>query len=483
MNLKFKIKYSNKIILGLIFAAGLGVRLYKLNAPLADWHSFRQADTASVARYFVEDGFDLFRPKYHDLSSIQSGQPNPEGYRMVEFPLYNALHGLTYLFLNYFPITVGFETAGRLISIAASLVSAYFLFLIVNQKLNWLTGVFAAGFFLLLPFNIFYSRTILPDNLMIALSLAGIFYFINDKFFPGVILGGLALLTKPYSIFLIFPILVFSFIKHVSLKNLVRLAVSGLLIVSPLIAWRLSIQQFPEGIPANQWLLNQGNIRLRPAWWRWLFFERLGKLILGGWGLILFGLGLISQVTKKFDWLSYFLLAGIFGYFVIFAWGNVQHDYYQIIAVPVTAIFLAKGAYFLTKPTNNINKYLSYLLLIVCCLFAFGFAWFQVSEFYKINHPEIVAAGESADRLLPKGTKVIAPYEGDTAFLYQTKRSGWPALTGSVDQLIERGAEYYVGVNYDRTTIRLKNECEVIEETENWIIINLTECNNEAETE
>ena len=37
-------------LIWLILVLGLIVRLYKLNTPLADWHSWRQVDTASVAR-------------------------------------------------------------------------------------------------------------------------------------------------------------------------------------------------------------------------------------------------------------------------------------------------------------------------------------------------------------------------------------------------------------------------------------------------
>ncbi len=471
---------KRKFILIIIFSLGLAVRLYRINAPLADWHSFRQADTASVSRELIKSNYQIFQPKYHDLSNIQSGYQNPQGYRMVEFPIYNSLHALTYQLTDG---CLSFEAAGRLVSIIASLISAYLIYLIVKKKIDWLTGILAAGFFLFLPFSIFYSRTILPDSLMICFSLASIHFLTNPKTsmfniqkIIGLVFGSLALLTKPYALFLLIPSYLVLEVRELKIKNFLRVAGYGLIAVAPLIIWRWWIQRFPEGIPVNQWLFNENKIRLRPAWWRWLFGDRLGKLILGYWGLIPFGIGLVSTIKNKINWLFYFWLGGILSYLVVFASGNVQHDYYQIIALPIISVFLAKGAYFLIHPPENINKYFSYLLLITSCLLLAGFSWFHVREFYKINHPEIVTAGKKADEILPQGAKVIAPYQGDTAFLYQINRRGWPAVTQSIEELIDFGAEYYVSVNYDQTTAELKEKCQIVEETDQWIIIDLSQC-------
>ena len=74
----------------LILIAGFVVRLYRFDNPIADWHSWRQADTSAVSRNFVQNGFDLLHPKFEDISNVPSGLDNPNGYRFVEFPIYNA---------------------------------------------------------------------------------------------------------------------------------------------------------------------------------------------------------------------------------------------------------------------------------------------------------------------------------------------------------------------------------------------------------
>ena len=81
-------------ILSIILVLGFILRLYKIDNPIADWHSWRQADTSSVSRNFVKNGINMFYPEFDDISSIQTGIDNPTGIRMVEFPVYNAIHAI-----------------------------------------------------------------------------------------------------------------------------------------------------------------------------------------------------------------------------------------------------------------------------------------------------------------------------------------------------------------------------------------------------
>jgi hypothetical protein len=98
----------------------------------------------------------------------------------------------------------------------------------------------------------------------------------------------------------------------------------------------------------------------------------------------------------------------------------------------------------------------------------------QVNEFYKVNHPEIIVAGNAVDELFPKESLVIAPYNADTAFLYQTKRWGWPYIDRSIDELIEKGADYYVSVNYDAKTNELIGKYKMVEKTDIFVVLDLS---------
>src|SRR3989338_4762106 len=89
-----------------ILLASFGVRLYKIDNPIADWHSWRQADTAAVARNFDKFGFTPFLPSYDDLSSVQSGKENPRGYRLVEFPLYQTVGYFSFKLFSSFSLEI-----------------------------------------------------------------------------------------------------------------------------------------------------------------------------------------------------------------------------------------------------------------------------------------------------------------------------------------------------------------------------------------
>ena len=104
------------------------VRTYRLYEPLADWHSWRQADTAAVARNFVKDGFNLAFPQSDSLLALNEQQlPNPNRYFINEFPLYNATVAVLYKFFGVNHVY------GRLVSIAMSTIGFLFLLLLTTK--------------------------------------------------------------------------------------------------------------------------------------------------------------------------------------------------------------------------------------------------------------------------------------------------------------------------------------------------------------
>jgi len=460
-----------KIILVLIIILAFGLRLYRLNNPVADWHSWRQADTSAVSRNFIKKGFDLLHPRFDDLSNVASGLENPEGYRFVEFPFYNLFQAGFY---KIFPF-LNLEIWGRLISIFFSLISLVFLYLIVKKHLSEKEALWAAFFFAVLPFNVYYSRVILPEPMMVATSLGMIYFFDKERFFLALVFAAISFLLKPYTLVFLLPVSFLAWQKwHFNWRKWFSLSLYILISLLPFLSWRWWMNHFPEGIPVYDWLFNEAGIRLKGAFFWWLFAERIGRLILGGWGLILLGLGLIVKANKKEGLFFFSWLAAIFAYFLIIAGGNVKHDYYQIMAIPIICVFLAKGAHFLTTVSREyFSRITSYVLLITSILFMLAFSWYQVRDFFNINNPVIVKAGQAADDLLPKNAKVIAPYGGDTAFLYQTNRQGWP-IGIVIEDLIEKGAEYYVNVNFGPETQWVMGTWCLLQKTDDWIIVDLT---------
>ncbi len=471
-------------LLALILTTAIIPRFYRLDRPLADWHSWRQADTAAVTRRYLKEGIDLLHPKYDDLSNIPSGLENPQGYRMVEFPFINAFIAYTYQLsqsLHTFPIHV----FSRLVNIGFYLGSSIFLFLIVLQLIDRRSAFLSLLIYLFLPFGIFYSTTVLPEIPLLFFSLGSIYFWIESTHKQDfatlamfTIFTALALLLKPIFVF-IFPALLYYLVVNRGFKSFRRLLLylSALAILAPFLVWRHWITQFPAGIPDFNWLFNGSHIRFRPAFFRWLFADRLGRLILGYWGLIPLSIGIILKPSSKSRWFLHAWLLGLLAYLVVFATGNVTHDYYQIFTLPIIAIFTGMGLSSLTcLPRKIFSRFSCYLLLVSCSLFSLAFSWFHIRDYFNINNPAMVAAGIAVDRLTPPDSKVIAPYMGDTAFLYQTNRTGWP-IGGLINQRLNQGATHYVSTNYDQETRDLESACELLSRTEEYILIDLQNCN------
>lgn len=443
-------KYRDVIILLVILVLGFAARLYNFQAPIADWHAWRQADTSAVSRFLVKDNFDVFHPRFYDLSNVPSGiHENPEGYRFVEFPIYNILQAFSYKLIGILTI----EQWGRLVTIFSSLGSAFILYLIVKKHLNSTAGIFAAFFYTFLPFSVFYGRTILPDTTTVFSILLTIHFFDKwtDKenrlnFVLSLFFAAISLLLKPFAIFFFLPLIYLSYGKFG--KNIWKngwLISFAILSFLPLALWRIWMLQYPGGIPQSGWLLNGSGIRFRPAFFQWIFAERLSKLILGYFGLPVLFFGIFLKVSKKSYLFFFSFLASSFLYVFVIATGNVQHDYYQILIMPTISIFLSLGAYYLFENKGNINKYVSKGILAISILFMFYFSWINIRDYYSIQHEEIIRGGKVVDRILPKDAKVLIPNAiGDTTALYFMDRQGWSSFEKPLPQLIKMGADYMI---------------------------------------
>jgi len=470
-----KSKKFEVLCLFIILVGAFGVRLYKINNPLDDWHAWRQADTATVSQIYVDYGINLLYPRYYDVSPTQTGFYNPQGLRFVEFPIYNLLNVIAFKAFPKFSL----EVWARLISVFCAVGSTFFLYLIGKKFLGKWGGLTAAFFYGFIPYNIYFTRVILPEPMAVFFLTTSLWFFLvyvdtktRANLFLSAVFFALSMLLKPFVAFY-FPVYLFVLVKKFGWKvffSNVEIYVALLIGLAPFCLWRawMNLGGNPVGIPLFAWLFNGNGIRFRPAWFRWIFGERLGYLILGIWGVVVFTFGVLKPKNTPI------LMAalGMFLYVLVVADGNVQHDYYQTQIIPAIALMLASGVIYIWN-SPEFNKWIARPLLGFCLVMMFGMGLYQVIGDYQVNHYEIIVAGQEANKILPKDAIVIAPYNGDTTFLYQTKRFGWPVVDRSFDELIRMGADYYVSVNYDTDTNNLLKKYKAIEKNNTFVIIDL----------
>lgn len=470
------------LILGFILFLGLIFRLYKINIPLADFHSWRQVDTAAVARNFIKNGFDLLKPKYDDLSNIQSGLENPQGLRMVEFPIYNAI--FAYLYKTFPFLTI--EIWGRLTSIFFSLIIITLIYYFLLKEKNRLTAFFGSLIYATFPFFVFYSRVILPETTALSFAFLSIFflYISNTKrsllnnllIVISSLFFAISLLIKPTTIFFVFPLIYLFFQKyHFKIFSKISFYLYFLISFLPLFIWRQYIQNFPEGIPANSWLIDSINtggemkkIFFKPAFFRWIFFERINNIILGGYLTVFFILGILQKTKKYF--LHSILLSSLI-YMFVFQGGNVQHDYYQTLILPSLAIFSGLGINFIFENKKIFNIFLSVLIVIFIISFSWFISFYLVKDHYDYSKELIQEANIIKSLTLPED-KIVVDRMGDTTLLYLSERKGAPAIYKDPLDLKNLGYKYLVTSNKEQIE-KIKNNFKIIFENDKFTIFKL----------
>lgn len=441
------------ILLGIILIIAVAFRSYKITSPLIEFHSWRQADTAAVARNFARDGIDLLLPKYDDISPLQTGVDNPHGYRMVEFPLYNAVIAIAYRIAPFVSINLW----GRIVSVVESLIIISCLYAIARREMNQLAAVIASLVFSALPFFVFYTRAILPETMAIMFVMISIYVIYSKQSWQRILVAlvcfALAVLVKPTAIFYGLAI-TYLLVRNQPLRvqNIgIRLVVVVAALI-PLALWRVYIQRFPEGIPASAWLLTNVStggamysIFFRPAFFRWIFYERLNVLILGSFNLVLFINGLLAR-TKTL--LPYALLISSAGYIFTFQGGNVQHEYYQILTLPTIALFTGLGAAQLVKVANDWRYRLLAYGIIVCAVGASWFiSWDKVHHYYY-SLSDIPQFAKIVQTFTKPTDKIVVDTAGDTTALYAFDRKGSPGIYGGVAEMKDKGYGYIFTYNH-----------------------------------
>ncbi len=470
-------KWAEALTVALLLLGGIYLRSYRLTAPLGDWHSWRQADTAAVARNFATEKFDLLYPQADSLWILNEKLlPNPNRYFINEFPLYNAVVAVIY---QWFGVN---HVYGRMVSIAVSSVGALALYAIVRRLLGYQYALASLLLYQTLPYNIYYNRVVMPDPSFVAMSIISLYFALryadSKKIIDGVFLSiffALATLIKPYAIFIAIPIIYWLLVQNgpkflFSIKTILL----GIASLIPLTLWRYHIHLHPEGAFASKWLLNGDNIRFTGAFFRWIIFDRFNRLIFATGGFALFVYSFFVSYAKKNTAFFFVWTLSILLYITVFAKGNVNHDYYQlpIVAPGVVMIVIASGAV-ISQAKTKLLKLIHFVGVSTLLLLTIAFGWFEVRGYFNINNEAMITAGARADAILPKDAVVIVPYMGDPAFLYQVNRNGWP-VGGNIDERIRDGATHYVTTSFDQEYQDLKTKYTLVEQTDLYGIIKLS---------
>lgn len=437
--------FKNSNMIYLILFLALILRLYHLNYPYLDHHAWRQTDTAAMARNLQESGFNIMYPQV-------DWRGDGPGYVEAEFQLLSYITALLYV-----PFGVH-EYIGRLVVIAFSLASIYYLYKLTGFYFDKKTALFSAFLFAVSPLYLFFSRAFMPESEMIFFSITSLYFFKiwtanNSKkhLLLAILCTTLAFLVKIPTLYLCIPLLYIAYEKY-GLRLFLQKALylfAILVLIAPAFYYYHAYQVGKEHLSVGIWDFGEdkwaNSAILSDMRFYNTLYERTTTVVLTGIGAVLALIGLFIKTRKNRTHMFHFWLLAIISYFIIVAKGNMVHDYYQIPLVPVAAVFAGLTLSRLTKFKKT--KY--FVIPIILIIFYNSIA--LASPFYNIRD-NVYEICNNYNDLNTESSLVITADYGNPEILYYCHAKGWhisPKHISSetIDESREKGAKYLITTN------------------------------------
>lgn len=148
-----------------ILLMAVAFRLYRLDIPYVDAHSWRQVTNADIARLWTEQPINIFFPP------VSWG--GPDGYVGLEFPLLQALTAVVWRVAGYD------EPTGRLVPLMFGVASVWLIYLLGTRLFGRPAGRGAALLLAFSPTFVYFSRTLLSDVPMVTFSIAAVLAYVK----------------------------------------------------------------------------------------------------------------------------------------------------------------------------------------------------------------------------------------------------------------------------------------------------------------
>jgi hypothetical protein len=329
------------IVICILLLSAFFIRLYHINRPPMDFGTVRQYQQAHIARGYYFEGLDTIPEWKAEIAKLNQKRM---GF-MLEPRILETLAVVAYRLTGGERLWIP-----RMLSSLFWIVGGIFLFLIARKIASEGAAVFAAAFYLLLPFGISSSRSFQPDPLMVAMIIISIYGVLQYFEKPSVkrlviasLLTAFAIFVKPYSVFLVYiTFLVNSLFRNGLRKTVFNIHSYVFAVISllPMALYYFSALMSDVGYmrehAQNSFV---PHIMVNAYFWKdW--FMLIGDVI----GYFPFFLGLLGLFLMRPGFSRIFLVALWAGYIIfgIAATHHIHtHNYYHMQFIPVVALSLA----------------------------------------------------------------------------------------------------------------------------------------------
>lgn len=439
----------------LLFLTALALipRLYNLHAPVIGVHSWRQADTAAIARNFTEAPFSLGSFLYPQVDW------GGGGYAETEFPLYPALVSFLY---RLFGVQ---EAYARGLSVVFSAIGLYFLYRLVNLFFNQSVAFWSAFLYAILPLSVFYGRTVQPESLVVMSSLGGLYFFKRGlstekrvDLFASWVFVAIAILLKVLPIvYLGLPLLFLATLKYKT-KLFLRLDlwIYALSLLGVTVLWYTHAHQIYLDTGLTFGFFSGDTDRYE--WAKLLSFQYwldiIFRVLVRHFAVLGFVIALVGLTYKRDKAEDWFWEVGIFSSFLAGALAPTSsyvHEYYQlpvmffgvVFAGKVCARVLGEGA----KKWQRLALSVAIALTLITGSVIYAIDYMQAEDPLQ---SETFLLSVLVDKYTGPDAKVLTTTGGDPTLLYLSHRKGWMISPEEVtperlEAAVGDGADYLVG--------------------------------------
>lgn len=477
----------------LIVIIGISLRIIHIHYPIDGWHSWRQADTAAIARNFYEEDYNLFYPRI-DWRGTTSGVVE------TEFPVYPfVVATMYYLFGEH-------DMWGRILSVIFSAFTIFGLFLLVRRFYDEKVAVWAAFIYTILPLNVYFSRAFMPESALLMCITYGLIWFklwVDTDKLKFLLLSSfmvsMAVLLKLPTLYIGLPLLYLVWKKFgMQIFKKFHLWIYSIIILIPVVLWYYHAHQLysETGLTFGIWGFGNDkwgnfNLLINPSFYNDLIFKNIAERHLTYAGFFVFLIGLFLKRSSSSDTFFDYWLVALVIYFLIVAKGNMVHDYYQLPFTLPASVIMARV---FNRYINLLNlkefvpkKIFSKTFLFQLCLFGILIlSTARLKHLFdkeNLNNP-VFKLVHTAIMFVPKHDLVVSLCDGNPFILYHARRKGW-IVNFEKDNLYDivhyskKGAKYVLGLvegipdNAIRKFERLFKNYSVISKNDKYFIVKL----------
>ena len=439
-----------------LLAAALLLRLFNITKPIIGINTWRQADTAAMSRNFIEYDGNILHPQI-DWAGVPPSQVE------AEFQIYTYITSIGYRIFGVNPIIP------RLFSIACSLLSMLFLYLMIKKYAGEKAALWSVFIYAVLPLNILFQNQVQPEPLML-MSIAGGLYFF-DRWIDeeailllvvSAILVSIACLIKPTSLHIAFPIVYLCWKKYHG-KMFIRpeLFLYAGFTLAVVIAWYYYAHQIKiqTGQTFGIWEYGEdkwGNWKLVSTWnfWNTIIFSRLAERHFTWLGFPILVFGIYSWRKNTARLFDVWALSTII-YVIIVARGNYVHAYYQFPLIFPAVYYMGTVCARYCVPGNLTNKpsFVLHILLIGMFILS-GVIYAQALNKQDTSTDTMYLLSEDIRRTIPKETPMVIVDQQDPVVFYNSHTKGWHLPINNFDSLhismvARKGAKYLALIHSD----------------------------------